>query len=108
MNSGTNKKLALAAMICAVSMTFIDQTIVSIAVPELQKDLSTLSRLYVKSLDSLDSQPVPGTEGGSQPFFSPDGKSIGFVANGVMMRTQLGGGTPVPIVSASTSENRTA
>ena len=39
MNSGTNKKLALAAMICAVSMTFIDQTIVSIAVPELQKDL---------------------------------------------------------------------
>ena len=39
MNSGTNKKLALAAMICAVAMTFIDQTIVSIAVPELQKDL---------------------------------------------------------------------
>ncbi len=39
MNSGTNKRLALAAMICAVAMTFIDQTIVSIAVPELQKDL---------------------------------------------------------------------
>ena len=39
MSSGTNKKLALAAMICAVAMTFIDQTIVSIAVPDLQKDL---------------------------------------------------------------------
>jgi EmrB/QacA subfamily drug resistance transporter len=39
MNPGTNKRLALAAMICAVAMTFIDQTIVSIAVPELQKDL---------------------------------------------------------------------
>ena len=39
MNSGTNKKLALAAMIFAVSMTFIDQTIVAIAVPDLQKDL---------------------------------------------------------------------
>lgn len=35
----TNKNLALAAMICAVAMTFIDQTIVSIAVPSLQKDL---------------------------------------------------------------------
>jgi len=35
----TNKRLALAAMICAVAMTFIDQTIVSIAVPDLQKDL---------------------------------------------------------------------
>ena len=39
MGSGTNKKLALAAMIFAVAMTFIDQTIVAIAVPDLQKDL---------------------------------------------------------------------
>lgn len=39
MNEGTNKKLALTAMIFAVSMTFIDQTIVSIAAPVVQKDL---------------------------------------------------------------------
>ena len=32
--------LVLLAMIFAVAMTFIDQTIVSITVPELQKDLS--------------------------------------------------------------------
>jgi EmrB/QacA subfamily drug resistance transporter len=38
--SGGSKGLVLAAMIFAVSMTFIDQTIVAIAVPELQKDLS--------------------------------------------------------------------
>jgi EmrB/QacA subfamily drug resistance transporter len=38
--SGGSKGLVLTAMIFAVSMTFIDQTIVSIAVPELQKDLS--------------------------------------------------------------------
>lgn len=38
-SAGTNKKLVLAAMICAVAMTFIDQTIVSIAIPDLQKDL---------------------------------------------------------------------
>ena len=36
---GSNKRLILAAMMFAVAMTFIDQTIVSIAVPELQKDL---------------------------------------------------------------------
>ena len=42
MGSGTNKKLALAAMICAVAMTFIDQTIVAIAVPDLQKDLGLI------------------------------------------------------------------
>ena len=39
----TNKRLVLAAMIFAVAMTFIDQTIVAIAVPELQKDLSLSS-----------------------------------------------------------------
>ncbi len=34
-----SKNLVLAAMIFAVAMTFIDQTIVSIAVPEIQKQL---------------------------------------------------------------------
>jgi EmrB/QacA subfamily drug resistance transporter len=36
---GRSRNLVLAAMIFAVSMTFIDQTIVSIAVPEIQKEL---------------------------------------------------------------------
>jgi MFS family permease len=40
---GTNKNLVLAAMIFAVSMTFIDMTIVAIAVPSLQDDLSLSS-----------------------------------------------------------------
>jgi EmrB/QacA subfamily drug resistance transporter len=39
----SNRTLILAAMILAVSMTFIDQTIVAIAVPELQQDLSLSS-----------------------------------------------------------------
>jgi EmrB/QacA subfamily drug resistance transporter len=41
--SAPNKRLVLAAMIFAVAMTFIDQTIVSIAIPDLQKDLSLSS-----------------------------------------------------------------
>ncbi len=40
---GANQKLILAAMILAVSMTFIDQTIVAIAIPQLQGDLSLSS-----------------------------------------------------------------
>src|ERR1700678_3200032 len=36
---GRSRGLVLAAMIFAVAMTFIDQTIVSIAVPEIQKEL---------------------------------------------------------------------
>ena len=42
-SGGANKKLILAAMIFAVSMTFIDQTIVAIAIPQLQQDLSLSS-----------------------------------------------------------------
>jgi EmrB/QacA subfamily drug resistance transporter len=40
---GRSKNLVLAAMIFAVSMTFIDQTIVSIAVPEIQRELGLTS-----------------------------------------------------------------
>jgi EmrB/QacA subfamily drug resistance transporter len=39
----SGRRLVLVAMIFAVAMTFIDQTIVAIAVPELQKDLSLSS-----------------------------------------------------------------
>jgi EmrB/QacA subfamily drug resistance transporter len=39
-SSSQNSKLILAAMIFAVSMTFIDQTIVAIAIPTIQDDLS--------------------------------------------------------------------
>lgn len=40
---GAHQKLVLMAMIFAVSMTFIDQTIVAIAIPQLQQDLSLSS-----------------------------------------------------------------
>src|SRR6202161_1416071 len=38
-SGGRSRNLVLAAMIFAVAMTFIDQTIVSIAAPEIQKEL---------------------------------------------------------------------
>jgi EmrB/QacA subfamily drug resistance transporter len=41
--AGQSRNLILAAMIFAVAMTFIDQTIVSIAAPEIQKQLGLTS-----------------------------------------------------------------
>jgi hypothetical protein len=38
-----NKNLVLAAMVFAVAMTFIDQTIVSIAAPKIQQELGLSS-----------------------------------------------------------------
>src|ERR1039458_8228085 len=40
---GRSRNLVLAAMIFAVAMTFIDQTIVSIAAPKIQQDLGLSS-----------------------------------------------------------------
>jgi EmrB/QacA subfamily drug resistance transporter len=40
MGEGANKNLVLAAMVFAVAMTFIDQTIVAIAIPSVQRNLS--------------------------------------------------------------------
>ena len=37
------------------------------------------SQLWRRSLDALSSVPVPGTEGATSPFLSPDGKRIGFI-----------------------------
>jgi serine/threonine protein kinase len=36
--------------------------------------------LWIRDLDSLTARALPGTEGASLPFWSPDGKSLGFFA----------------------------
>jgi len=40
------------------------------------------SRLYRRRLDQERAEPIPGTEGGSGPFFSPDDEWIGFNSRG--------------------------
>jgi DNA-binding winged helix-turn-helix (wHTH) protein len=58
-------------------------------------------RLYVRSLDQLDAQAVPGTEGASAPFFSADGRSIGFFADGKLRKVARAGGLPLVIAEAA-------
>jgi Tol biopolymer transport system component len=52
------------------------------------------SRLWVRSLDSISAQPLPGTEGALHPFWSPDSRSLGFFADRKLKRIDLGGGQP--------------
>ena len=68
---------------------------------------ATVSRLMVRPLDGLDSHPLPGTEGGAQPFFSPDGEWVGFVSHGALMKTQIDGGAPTRVTSASAMRGAT-
>lgn len=54
-------------------------------------------QLYRRLIDQFETVPIPGTEGGSQPFFSPDGQWIGFFAGGKLKKIAVTGGTPVPL-----------
>jgi eukaryotic-like serine/threonine-protein kinase len=50
------------------------------------------SELWVRALDSASAQPLAGTDGALQPFWSPDSQTIGFFADGKMKRIESSGG----------------
>ncbi len=53
--------------------------------------------LWVRDLDSFVSRPLAGTEGGHQPFWSPDSKDLGFFAGWSLKRVPADGG-PVQVL----------
>ncbi len=55
------------------------------------------TRLFVRPLDRFDATAIAGTEGASAPFFSPDGRWIGFYANGMLQRVSIDGGAALRI-----------
>ncbi len=58
-------------------------------------------RLWLRSLEATTAQPLVGTEGGRNPFWSPDSLSIGFFTDTSLKRLDLGGGGPRIIAPAS-------
>jgi Tol biopolymer transport system component/predicted Ser/Thr protein kinase len=61
-------------------------------------------QLYLRALDSLDAKPIPGTEGASAPFFSPDGQWIGFFAQGKLTKASATGGSSQTLCDAALGE----
>ncbi len=57
-------------------------------------------RLYMRPMDGLEAEPIPGTEGAVGPFLSPDGEWIGFWANGQLKKVPIGGGPPITLCDA--------
>ncbi|MGH9866579.1 MAG: protein kinase domain-containing protein [Candidatus Polarisedimenticolia bacterium] len=54
---------------------------------------STRHQVWTRALDGSEAQPLAGTDGASYPFWSPDGRFIGFFAEGKLRKIPAGGGT---------------
>ena len=65
------------------------------------RDASDVSRLYLRALDRFDASVVADSEGAQQPFFSPDGRRVGFFARAKLLTASVGGGAATPIADAS-------
>jgi eukaryotic-like serine/threonine-protein kinase len=61
---------------------------------------SGVRQLYRRALDDLEVKPISGTEGASNPFFSPDSQWIGFFADGKMKKISINGGAPTTLCAA--------
>ncbi len=59
------------------------------------------TRLFMRPLDRFEPTAIAGTEGGSAPFFSPDGRWVGFYANGALQRVSVDGGGALKICEAA-------
>jgi eukaryotic-like serine/threonine-protein kinase len=59
-----------------------------------------LPMLYVQRVGSPTVTLLPGTEGASYPFWSPDNAYVGFFANGKLQKMAISGGTPQILATA--------
>jgi Tol biopolymer transport system component/predicted Ser/Thr protein kinase len=84
--------------------------VATIDVPRLSPDGRTLAfdatdmegkaKIWVRPLNSLAAQALPGTDGGVRPFWSPDSRYIGFMADGALKKVDVSGGPPTKICDA--------
>jgi serine/threonine protein kinase/Tol biopolymer transport system component len=52
----------------------------------------TRTLLWIRAFDAIDAQPLADTEGAAYPFWSPDGRSLGFVTNSGTLKAVDGSG----------------
>jgi len=74
-----------------------DGTMLVFVSPE---ESSALPMLFVQRIGSSSVTLLPGTQGASYPFWSPDGAYVGFFASGKLQKMAISGGTPQALATA--------
>jgi serine/threonine protein kinase len=64
------------------------------------QDASGKAMLWVRAIDSLQAQPLAGTQDAASPFWAPDSQNIGFFADGKLKRIQASGGPTLTLCDA--------
>ena len=64
------------------------------------KDANGKTLLWIRSFDSLAARPLAGTEGGALPFWSANGRKLGFFADGKLKTLEVSGGPALPLADA--------
>ena len=62
-----------------------------------------IDRLWIRALGAQSAQALAGTEGATNPFWSPDAESVAFFMNGKLQAVPAAGGSPRVITDASGS-----
>ena len=62
-----------------------------------------VQQLYLRAMDSPEANPISGTEGAADPFFSPDDQWLGFFADGMLNKVSVSGGPAVTLAHAMRS-----
>ena len=58
-------------------------------------------RLYLRRTDQMEAKPIVGTEGGINPFLSPDDRWVGYWADDKLVKVSVEGGVPATLCDVS-------
>ncbi|MCC6349688.1 MAG: serine/threonine-protein kinase [Candidatus Eisenbacteria bacterium] len=64
------------------------------------EDSAGRKMIWVRPLDALAANVVPGTEGAAAPFWSPDSRMLGFIAGGKLKKIPFAGGPATVVCDA--------
>jgi eukaryotic-like serine/threonine-protein kinase len=67
--------------------------------PDGRKLVFTAGGLWLRDLDALEWRRLPGTEGASTPFWSPDSRYVGFIVRDSLRKVDTTGGPPETVAS---------
>ena len=59
--------------------------------------ITGVSPIWVRAMTDLEARPLNGTDGATSLFWSPDGRSLAFLADGKLKRIDLSAGSPVTV-----------